>query len=264
MLKAELHTHINLDPQDHRFITYNAYDLIDAAVEQGFQILAITCHDFWYEDPQAKKYAAERGLLLLSGIERTIEGKHTLLYNISSSLAMSIHSFDDLHRARQDHPDMLVIAAHPFHFGPTCLKKTILTNADLFDAWEYSFFHVSFFDPNQKTVTLAKKYGKPIVGNSDVHKLKDLGRTYTLIDVSAVEVSAQAPNDDLADVSVDAPIKVDAQIDDPLNEQKIFQAIRQGKVQVVTKPLPLLEAAHITGKALFHMARKKMTRFLGG
>ena len=42
---------------------------------------------------------------------------------------------------------------------------------------------------------LAKKYGKPVVGNSDVHKLKDFGRTYTLIDASVIDASTRAPKD---------------------------------------------------------------------
>ncbi len=227
MLKAELHTHINLDPQDKHFVKYSAYQLIDKAAELGFHVLGITCHDFLYEDTTAKAYAKKKGILLLSGMERTIEGKHTLLYNISGNIALNIRTLFDLRSARQQHPEMLVIAAHPFHFASTCHKQNIITHLGLFDAWEYSFFHVSFFNPNLKTKALAERHGKPLIGNSDVHKLKDLGKTYSLIDAS-------------------------------LAEESIFASIRQGKVQIVTTPLPLLEAAHITGEALFHMARKKL------
>lgn len=228
MLKAELHTHINLDPQDRHFISYSAYELIDKGAEQGFQVLGISCHDFLYDDHAAKEYAKKKGILLLSGMERTIEGKHTLLYNLSASEAESIKTLEDLRTARQKNPALFSIAAHPFHYGPTCHKENIITHLELFDAWEYSFFHVSFFNPNRKTERLAKKHGKPLVGNSDVHKLKDLGRTYSLIDAE-------------------------------LSEEAVFSAIRQGKVEVVTKPLSIFEAAHIAGKALFHMGRKMLS-----
>lgn len=229
MLKAELHTHINIDPIDHKFIDYSAFQLIDRAAELNFDVLAITCHNYVYNDPTAKEYAQQKNILLLFGAEKDVNGKHTLLYNISNEVAQTISTYDDLHRARKEHPEMLVIAAHPFHYRSTCHKKNIIKNLNLFDAWEYSFFYASFFNPNKRTVRLAKAHSKPMIGNSDVHKLKDIGRTYTLIDAVP-------------------------------KEEDVFKAIKEGRTKIITAPVPVPELIRITFRAFFVGLRKKWKR----
>ena len=224
MLKAELHTHIRGDPID-TFIRYTAYDLINRAAAQGFQVLAITCHNYIYQDTKAKDYAREKGLLLLQGMEMTLQGKHTLIYNITPEQAATIKTFTDLQQLKKKQGNILVIAPHPFHYTSTCLDDIVLQYPDLFDAWEYSFFYTRVLNPNQKTLHLARQLGKPVIGNSDVHDLNDLGRTYTLIDAA-------------------------------WEEKAVIKSIRQGKVHLITKPLPLWNASSIAAKMLYRSVQK--------
>ncbi|MBI2151133.1 PHP domain-containing protein [Candidatus Woesearchaeota archaeon] len=216
LLKTELHTHINLDPQDKNRINYSAKELIDCAVERGFQVLGISCHNFQYFDKEMEKYARKRGLLLLSGQEKDVESKHTLLYNISAKIAAKINTLEDLRKVKKEQPEMLVIAAHPFHFFSTCHGKNVIKYSELFDAWEYSYFYTNLFNPNRKTERLAKKLNKPLVGNSDVHNLKYLGRTYSLIEVQANSI-------------------------EEVKAEDVFQAIKNGTVKIVTKPVTFKE-----------------------
>ena len=65
---------------------------------------------------------------------------------------------------------------------------------------------------NTRAVEWATMHGKPLVGNGDVHRLRQLGTTYSL---------------------VDAANTADA----------ICEAIRRRRVQVVSAPLPLRTAA---------------------
>lgn len=206
MLKAELHTHIKADPLDGKLIKYDAYQLIDRAKELNFDVLAITCHNFVYESQEAKEYARKRGIILLSGAEVDIKGKHTLVYNATNEQLQTIKNFQDLQKLKTENPEIFVIAPHPFHFDFRCLKKRVINYLELFDAWEYNYFYTKHFNPNQRTLRLAKKYQKPIVGNSDVHVLEDLGKTYTLIN-SVRE------------------------------EKEIFSAIKLGKTEIKTSPL---------------------------
>ena len=81
MLKVELHTHTADDPQDR--IPYSTRELIDLAAAQRFDALAITLHDRQLDVEPLRPYAAERGVVLIPGIERTIHGKHVLLLNFS-------------------------------------------------------------------------------------------------------------------------------------------------------------------------------------
>ncbi|MBI1968808.1 PHP domain-containing protein [Candidatus Woesearchaeota archaeon] len=226
MLKAELHTHVRGDPID-TFIRYSAYGLIDRAAAQGFQVLAITCHNYIYQDTKAKSYARKKGILLLQGMEMTLQGKHTLIYNITPEQAATIKTFADLQRLREKHAGLLVIAPHPFHYTSACLDDIVLQYPGLFDAWEYSFFYTRLFNPNQKTMRFAEKLGKPLVGNSDVHDLSDLGRTYTLIDAA-------------------------------WTEKAVIEAIRKKKVKVATEPLTPGEMARILGRMAYTMLQRRL------
>ena len=130
MLKTELHTHIKADPQNGKLIKYSAFELIDRAAELNFQVLAITCHDFVYENEEAREYARKKGILLLAGMEKTLQGKHTLLYNLSNEEAQQIKTFTELRYYKKAHPEVLVIAPHPFHWQWTCLKDKIVEDLD--------------------------------------------------------------------------------------------------------------------------------------
>src|SRR6267142_144063 len=81
MLKVELHTHTSDDPIDP--IPYSTFDLIDRAAELEYDALAITLHDKQLDVAIYAQYAASRGIVLIPGIERTIDGRHVLLLNFS-------------------------------------------------------------------------------------------------------------------------------------------------------------------------------------
>src|SRR5688572_21134274 len=116
MLKLDLHTHTADDPVDH--IPHSSRQLIDRAAELGYDGLAITLHDRRLDPAALAPYAAERGILLIPGIERTIEGRHVLLLNFSGA-AEDVRSFADLARLKAKERG-LVIAPHPFFPTGSC------------------------------------------------------------------------------------------------------------------------------------------------
>jgi hypothetical protein len=71
-------------------------------------------------------------------------------------------------------------------------------------------------DFNQLAERWARREGKPVVGNGDVHRLRQLGRTYSLVEAEP----------------------------DP---GSICEAIAAGRVSVVRRPLTSVEAAGIVG-----------------
>ncbi len=178
MLKVELHSHTNDDPVD--CIPYTTFQLIERAAAMGYQALAITLHDRQLDLAPFAGLARERGVTLIPGIERTIEGKHVLLLNFTAGTA-GVHSFDDLARLKQRRGG-LVVAPHPFFPTMTCLQQKLHRHADLFDAVEYNGMFTSAIDFNRGAVRWAKEHGKPIVGNGDVHRLEQVGKTYSLVD----------------------------------------------------------------------------------
>ena len=210
MLKVELHAHTGDDPVDR--IPYSTRELIDRAASLGFDALAITLHERQLDLDRFKPYAAELGLVLIPGVERTIEGRHVLLLNFSRATE-DVRTFDDLARLKsREHG--LVVAPHPFFPAFSCLRGELERHATLFDAVERNAMYTRAVDFNRRAQSWAVRHGKPIVGNGDVHRLPQLGSTYSLVD-AAPDAGA------------------------------ICDAVAAGRVDVETRPLSSLEAARV-------------------
>ena len=178
MLKIDLHTHTADDPAD--LIPYQTHELIERAADLGFDCLAITLHDRQLDPAGFRSYAAERGIVLIAGIERTIEGRHVLLLNYSRA-AETIGSFEALASLRRREHG-LVIAPHPFFPALSALRGALTRHAHLFDAVEWNGMFTRTMNFNAPAERWARRYGKPMVGNGDVHRLEQLGKTYSLVD----------------------------------------------------------------------------------
>ncbi len=230
-LKSELHTHTIDDPKDgKRIVFHSAQQLIDKAEEQGFQVLSITNHNQLLFTSSLEEYARERGILLIPGVEATLEGKHVLLYNfLNYDSSWSSPEIVTKHKG----PGQLVIAPHPFFPIQVSLGKLVSRWRDLFDAIEYNQFYLSWLNFNQRAQELAQQLNLPLVGNSDVHWLSQLGRTYSLV---------------YADK----------------NTGSVLNAIKQGHVRLVTKPVSSFFVARCFGlKALSHFAIDAACSLLG-
>jgi predicted metal-dependent phosphoesterase TrpH len=206
-LKMELHCHTDFDPED--WIGYSAYQLIDAAARQGIGVLAVTCHRALQWSKALAEYAESAGVLLIPGVEASIEGKHVLIYGLER-----FHhpmSFRELRELRRLNPDILAIAPHPFYPAASCLGQKLFEYRDCFDAVEYCHFYTRHINFNDEAVAAARALQKPLVGTSDIHFLAQIGKTTSTVTV---------PERSFAAVSA---------------------AIKSGKVELHTKPLPWLE-----------------------
>lgn len=223
MLKADLHIHVDRDPCD-TYITHTARDVINAAAKQKFDVLAITCHDYAFPIKEIQSYAKKKGILLVQGAEKTLKGKHVLIYNINNSDLKKIKTFNDLRELKKE-KNILVVAPHPYYPLPFCLKKDLEANIDVFDAIEYSHAHMKGINPNKKAVEIAKKFNKPLIANSDTHNLFQIGFTYSFIE---------------SDKTAEA----------------VIEAIKQGKAELVSPPLSLISCARIVWWVGTSFARK--------
>lgn len=209
-LKAELHSHCNLDPADYRICLHSPEQLISSAAKLGYEVLAITCHnvDIWSDS--LSDYARSFGITLIPGMEVTAEQtRHILAYNFHTE-PENLNTLKKIRgRLRED---TLVIAPHAFFPGPVCLRGLVQQNLDVFDAIECSGFQIRGLDFNRRSIKLAKQADKPLVGCGDVHYLWQLGRTCTWI---------------YAEPDV----------------RSVVSAIKQGMVRIQITPLSWLEAA---------------------
>jgi predicted metal-dependent phosphoesterase TrpH len=213
MLKTELHAHTDDDPADR--IAHSVEDLVDHASALGYGALAITLHDRYFDPAATAAYARDRNVVLMAGIERTIEGRHLLLVNFPAASA-KVRGFDDVARLKADWPAGLVVAPHPFYPTPSALRGLMDRHAALLDAVEVNAMYTRFLDFNRRAIRWARAHGKPLVGNTDLHLLPQMNTTYSL---------------------VDAPPDADA----------ICAAIRDGRVSVETAPLSAVRAARLFG-----------------
>jgi len=224
MIKTELHAHTDGDLADR--IAHSAEALIDRASALGYGALAITLHDRWTDPAPFRDYAAERGMVMLSGIERSIERKHVLVINGPQDAAR-LTTFADLRAYRAANPSSLVVAPHAFYPIPSALGATLDRHPDLFDALEVNAMRVTGIDFNRRARAWAAAHGKPLVGNSDLHILAQLGTTYSLVD-------ALAPTPDA-----------------------ICDAIKRGRVEVVSTPLNWFRAGWLFTRMVLNGGARK-------
>lgn len=178
MLKVDLHTHTSDDPVDR--IPYTSFQLIDRAAALGYDALAITLHERQLDVRPLASYAAERGVVLIPGIERSVEGRHVLLLNFPGGTE-EVETFADLRRLKRQSAG-LVVAPHPFFPSLHSLFGRLTEHADLFDAVEYNAMFTASLNFNDPAERWARRHGKPMVGNGDVHRLRQLGTTYSIVD----------------------------------------------------------------------------------
>jgi predicted metal-dependent phosphoesterase TrpH len=229
-LKVELHAHTDLDPLDR--VQHSTRQLIDRAASLGYDALAVTLHDRYYDPADDRAYAAGRGVVLLSGIERTIGRSHVLLINFPASCTSTV-TFEDVAALKAAHPAGLVIAPHALFPNPSSLGAAALDrHAALFDAVEINALYTRHVNFNARAVTWARAMGKPLVGSSDVHSLPQLGTTFSLV---------------FASPDADA----------------ICAAIRAGRVEVRTQPVSLLQAGIHFSRMLIAGAKGRLAKLLG-
>lgn len=235
-LKAELHSHCNRDPVDYQLCAHSPEELILEASRLGYHVVAITCHDLDVWSSDLAEFAKNKGVILIPGMEVTTEeGKHVLVYNFGTS-ADNLNSFAKIRmRSRSD---TLVVAPHAFFPNRTSLGPLLERHIDIVDAIEHCGFFSRKLDFNERAIMMARDFGKPMLGASDVHHLWQLGKTYTLVYA--------------------APTLCD-----------IVAAIKEGRVQVRVEPLSNREIARwwitlVARKRFFFTKPRRGAGRLGG
>lgn len=216
MLKVDLHNHTADDPYDR--IPHTTRELIDRASALHYDAIAITLHDLQYDTSRLQDYAAARGLTLVPGIERTIRGRHVLLINFPAHATREVTDYAHIDALKARYPNGLVIVPHPFFPLSNCMRDWTDRYRHLFDAVEYNGCYARAVNFNRAVPAWAQTHGLPLVGGSDTHRLMAFGSTYTLVDT------------------------------DDRTPDAICGAIRSGRVELRTAPLPLPTLVEYLGR----------------
>jgi predicted metal-dependent phosphoesterase TrpH len=204
-LKADFHLHTGDDPLD--YVAHSSREMIDHAAALGFEVMAITNHDFMSHSEELSDYARSRGVVLVPGVEATIENRHVLLFDFDYWAAPP-HTFDDLYRLKRTNPQMIVVAPHPFFPSQFCLQRRLYDHLELFHGIEYSHFYTRKMNFNKRAVSVARRTGRFLIGTSDSHFLWQMGGTFTRVEAKEKSLPA------------------------------VLDALRRGRVEVESDPLP--------------------------
>jgi len=231
-IKASLHIHTAEDGLEGKKIKYTVYQLIDQAQKLDFKVLALTGHEYFIYQPEYGQYAQERGMLLVPGIELSLNKcflvqKHVVVLNCQPEIER-IKTLDELADYKKSHPEIFILSPHPhFFFSVSLGLKTLKKYINLFDAVEYSWFYTKKINLNKKTGVIAQEYNKPMISTSDLHRLEWLNEDYALIETSALDIAT------------------------------VLRAIKKKQFVNVTKPKRLIELILFIIKTNFPMVTKK-------
>lgn len=185
IVKAAFHLHIDQDPIDQ--ISYTGFQAIDRASQLGFQVISFTCHEKLIDINPYLKYAESKGVLLIPGIEKTIQKKHVLILNAQQS-AENINSFQELATYKNNNPNSYIIAPHPYFHLESCLKNKLIQYIHLFDAIEFNYCYHKLLNPNKRAIKVAQQYNKTLIGTSDIHHLEYFDSTYTELEIKKLDI----------------------------------------------------------------------------
>src|SRR3989344_2583161 len=122
----------------------------------------------------------------------------------------------------------LIIAPHPFFFISS-IGKDIEEYINYIDGIEHSAYYTNLLNRNKPALKIAKKYHKPMVGNSDAHYLYQIGTNYTLVDAEK-------------------------------NIEGVIRAIKKNKIQLNTQPISLFKFIKIFADLIFLAPLKGLKR----
>ncbi|MFH0870149.1 MAG: PHP domain-containing protein [archaeon] len=269
-LKADLHWHTKDDPVDKDIIRYSTFEMIDRLHAKGINVFSITLHNKMHPPEEMKKiqdYAKKKGMIYIPGIERTIENAHVLIYNIHKEDAEKINTFIDLSRTILDYgirglrKNLFIVAAHPFFPSKQSIGNAFWRWHNLFHGLEYSAFYIKHSNFNRKAVLAAEIKDKVLVGGSDSHDFKRLGKTYSEIRMPSYALEFGKEYKPLKDIKEfkDYVKNCTDQEYDQLRE-KIVYYMKEGRVHVKTKPLDMpyfIRYSISTAKRLMMAAAKR-------
>lgn len=217
-IKAALHLHIDLDNVEH--IGYSGYQAIDKAYQEGFKAIAFTCHDTYIDVTPFQAYANKFGILVIPGIEKTINLQHVIILNCKKD-SLEINSFEQLETYKNSNPNCFILAPHPYYKTRECLGKNLLKWIHLFDGIEFSYCYHKLINPNKKAIKVATKHQKTLIGTSDIHFLDYFTNTYTIVN-----------------------------LENELSIENFIQALKKNQVEIITKSFSLLGLIKLIYKML--------------
>ena len=187
-MKIDLHIHTNFSWDGFS----SPKEVVDSAVQKGIDCICIVDHNEVKGATEAIKYAFDKNILVLPGIEiLSLEGD-TLGINVKKI----IPDFRTPEETIQEIKKQGGMAVIPHPFWPLSNLKNnreALLSADAIEVLNADMFRFI----NKKALAFSKKYDVAFTAGSDAHRAKFIGRAYLEIpqnNLSEKEVIEQIKN----------------------------------------------------------------------
>jgi len=169
-MKCDLHVHTA-----YSFDSLSSpKEMVEAAIKNGIDCLAITDHDVIGGAREAVEYARGKPILIIPGIEIKTKEGDILGLNVKEVIPKNLSARETIKKIKE--AGGIAIIPHPF--GWFCSFLGNLENLiDEINGLEV--LNSSIFGPgNKKSLSLAQKYSLPFTCGSDAHFPSFVGKCY--------------------------------------------------------------------------------------
>jgi len=182
-MKADLHIHSffsNGDSSPER--------IVDIAIERGINCICIADHEEVKGAIRAMKFAFDKNILVVPGIEVFTASGEILGINVKEAIPKGLSPEKTIEEIRRQ--GGLVSIPHPFHWPNNHFrggeKRIISLKPDAVEVFNGS---AVYRYANQKALDFAKRNNISFTAGSDAHRLEFVGRAYieTLKDFSSAQ-----------------------------------------------------------------------------
>ncbi len=163
-----LHSHYSEDAKP------SPIDIIRRGKKEGLDGLAFLDHNTM---DGYRKVKDESELSIIPAMEVTTEEGHVGALGLQEEVERDLSVPETVDRIRDQ--GGIAVAVHPYRFFSGIKEKVVIEND--WDAME-GLNGRSWARKNERAVRLAKKIGLPMIGGSDSHRLKTVGKAYTTVE----------------------------------------------------------------------------------
>ncbi len=172
MLKADLHMHTTYSDG-----ISTPKEMVDEAIKKGLKCICITDHDQTEGATEAMKYAYDKDILVISGIELISTSGDILGINVKKIIPSGLSAKETVKQIRK--AGGVAVVPHPFNRmlngfwgGEKGLNALMPDGVEAFNAT------VLFGASNKRAFAFSKKFDLPFTAGSDAHRKEFVGRGY--------------------------------------------------------------------------------------
>ncbi|UIP00384.1 PHP domain-containing protein [Halobaculum sp. CBA1158] len=182
---------VRIDPHVHSEGSYDGHEPVELVLEHAADIgldgVVVTDHDAIEESLRAAAIADEYGLVGVPGVEVSTAVGHLLAIGVTECPPRGRPFDETVERIRED--GGVAVVPHPFQRSRHGVRKRRIGDCDGIEVYNSMVFTGY---RNRRARTFAARLDHPMLGASDAHSIRHVGRAYTEITLPSVDPETPA------------------------------------------------------------------------